>query len=129
MQLETRSGTLLELPLATTRVAGLRLPAAGGGYLRHLPPGIVGQAFGHWGVMGISAVLYIHPWELDPGQPRLPCGWFTRIRHYHNLHKTRPRLEDLLNQLQFTSIQARFDALLNPVAEATSLTAPTQPAA
>jgi polysaccharide deacetylase family protein (PEP-CTERM system associated) len=129
VRLETKSGSLLELPLATTRVAGLRLPAAGGGYLRQLPPGIVSNAFSHWGEMGISAVFYVHTWELDPDQPRLPCSLWTRIRHYRNLSKTQPRLNQLLEEMRFTSIQSRFSAALSPAPEATGLSAPTQPAA
>lgn len=129
VQLQTKSGTLLELPLATTRVAGLRWPAAGGGYLRHLPRGVVADAFGHWGEMGISAVLYIHPWELDPTQPRLPCSLPTRLRHYSNLHKTQPRLNLLLEQMRFTSVVERFGTLLAPASTAIDLSEPTQPAA
>ncbi len=129
VKLETKSGTLLELPLATARLAGLRLPAAGGGYLRQLHPGLVTNAFSHWGEMGISAVFYVHAWEIDPGQPRLRCNLLTRIRRYRNLHKTQPRLHQLLDQMRFTSIQSRFSAALSPAPEATSFSEPTQPAA
>ena len=59
------AGPLLELPLATTAWAGLRLPAAGGGYLRQLPFGLVRRAFREHAARGASAVFYVHPWELE----------------------------------------------------------------
>ena len=101
-------GTLLELPLATTVLAGTRLPAAGGGYLRQLPFGLTRRAFRHWGEKGISAMFYIHPWEVDPDQPRLPVGPVTRLRHYGGLRKTYPRLERLLGEFRFGSVADRF---------------------
>ncbi len=106
------AGTLLELPLATTRVAGMRLPAAGGAYLRQLPVAVVRRAFAYWGNRGISAMFYIHPWEYDAEQPRLPCGWLTRQRHYRNLGLTWPRMERLLDEFRFTSVRERFGPAL-----------------
>ncbi len=112
VMLHSPSGTLLELPLATTQVAGLRLPAAGGGYLRQLPTALMRNAFTEWGELGVSAVLYIHPWECDPQQPRLPCGLVTRMRHYRNLHRTIPRLRSMLDQFKFTSVADRYREVL-----------------
>lgn len=111
-RLTSAAGSLLELPLATLNIAGLRLPAAGGGYLRQLPYGAVRRAFAQWGSRGISAMFYIHPWEYDPEQPRLPCGAVTAFRHYRNLGRTWPRLERLLGEFQFTSVAERFGAEL-----------------
>jgi hypothetical protein len=102
------AGELLELPLATARIAGLRLPAAGGGYLRQLPFRLTTEAFSQWGELGVSAVLYIHPWEVDPDQPRLPAGFVTRVRHYRNLRRTLPRLRLLLQRFRFTSVAERY---------------------
>jgi polysaccharide deacetylase family protein (PEP-CTERM system associated) len=114
----TRSaGTLLELPMATLSVPGLRLPAAGGAYLRQFPYGLVQRAFRDWSARGVSAMFYIHPWEYDDGQPRLPCGRLTAIRHYRNLQRTWPRLERLLGEFRFTSVAERFaDQLAVPLA-------------
>lgn len=109
------AGTLLELPLATTRLAGLRLPAAGGAYLRQLPFGFIRRAFRSWADRGVSASFYIHPWEYDADQPRLPCGRLTTIRHYRNLHRTWGLLERLLDEFRFTSVQERFAELLGTV--------------
>jgi polysaccharide deacetylase family protein (PEP-CTERM system associated) len=102
------AGTLLEFPMATTRLAGLRLPAAGGGYLRQFPYGVIRRAFRVWGDRGVSATFYIHPWEYDADQPRLPCGRLTALRHYRNLGRTWGLLERLLGEFRFTSIRDRF---------------------
>jgi polysaccharide deacetylase family protein (PEP-CTERM system associated) len=112
-RLSCASGTLLELPLATLQVAGYRLPAAGGGYLRQFPYAVIRKAFAHWGAQGISAMFYIHPWEYDPEQPRIRCGAFTAFRHYRNLERTWPRMERLLGDFRFTSVADRFRAELD----------------
>ncbi len=106
------SGVLLELPLATTRVFGLRIPAAGGGYLRQFPMGLFRRAFRRWGERGVSAMFYIHPWEFDEGQPRLPCGRVTAFRHYRNLDLVWPRIDQLLTEFPFTSVAERYGQLL-----------------
>ena len=98
-------GTLLELPPATTSLLGLRLPAAGGGYLRQFPLGLIRRAFREHARDEQPGMFYIHPWELDPDQPRLPVGWLTRVRHYRGLDRTVPRLEQLLAEFRFTSVE------------------------
>ncbi len=128
VMLHTASGALLELPLATTRVASLRLPAAGGGYLRQLPFRLTTEAFTQWGELGVSSVLYTHPWEVDPDQPRLPVGLLAKMRHYRNLRRTLPRLDQLLDQFKFTSVAKRFGETLRANGT-TELFEPTQPAA
>ena len=101
-------GALLEIPLATTRIAGLRIPAAGGGYLRQLPLGLIRRAFHEHTERGAAATFYIHPWEIDPEQPRVAAPLVTRIRHYRGLAKTLPRLEKLLKEFRFTSVMHHF---------------------
>ena len=108
------AGTLLELPLATGRLGPLRYPAAGGGYLRQFPPTLLHRAFRQHQARGHSAAFYIHPWEYDDGQPRLPVGRVTRFRHYHNLDRTWDRMRGLLEGFPFTSVAARFGALAEP---------------
>jgi polysaccharide deacetylase family protein (PEP-CTERM system associated) len=103
--IQRTGGTLIELPLATTRVLGARLPAAGGAYLRHLPFALIRRAFHEHADRGVPAVFYIHPWELDPDQPRLRVPRLTRLRHYGGLHRTSRRIERLLGEFQFTSAQ------------------------
>ena len=49
--------------------------------------------------------LYLHPWEFDPEQPRVPASAFQRFRHYLNLDRTLPRLERLLSRFHFGSLR------------------------
>ena len=97
-------GDLLEFPLATTRVGSAQIPAAGGGYFRQFPYMITRRGFREYTQAKIPGVFYIHPWELDPEQPRMQVSWLTQVRHYRNLHRTVPRLERLLSEFRFTSI-------------------------
>lgn len=98
------SGSLLEFPLATARRFGMRLPAAGGGYLRQLPFGLMQDGLRTLAAAGHPAMVYIHPWEIDPDQPRLPVGWLTGLRHYRGLGRTLGRLRRLLQEFRFTSV-------------------------
>ncbi len=54
--------------------------------------------------MASAGMFYIHPWEVDPGQPRIDCDRLTRIRHYRGLERTLPRLERLLREFRFASV-------------------------
>jgi len=110
------AGTLLEIPLATTTIAGLRLPAAGGGYLRQLPLGLIQRALREHSDRQAPAMFYIHPWEVDPSQPRLAAPLITRIRHYRGLARTLPRLERLLAEFRFTSVARHFGIPRGPAA-------------
>lgn len=96
--------SLAEFPLPTVRLGFLNMPATGGAYLRLLPLG-----FQRWAVRqsvreGRPLVLNIHPWELDPGQPRLPVPLRTRVTHYWNLGKSVSRLRVLLGLTEFATI-------------------------
>jgi polysaccharide deacetylase family protein (PEP-CTERM system associated) len=99
-----RGGVLQELPISTIRVGHTNLPFVGGGYLRHFP-----MAFIRWGMRWLNqrerrpAVVYIHPWEIDPGQPVQPVGALTRLRHYRNLGLTEGRLARLFSEYTFTT--------------------------
>jgi polysaccharide deacetylase family protein (PEP-CTERM system associated) len=115
------SGTLLEFPLATAALAGAVVPAAGGGYLRHFPFWLIQRAFAQAGARGRPATFYVHPWEIDPRQPRLDVGLLTRIRHYHGLSRTLDRIDALLSRFRFTAIGPALRA-------APSLAAPGIPA-
>jgi polysaccharide deacetylase family protein (PEP-CTERM system associated) len=105
-RIDRRGGSLMEIPASTARYAGLNLPIGGGGYFRLLP-----YAWTRWGIArinkveGRSAVFYLHPWELDPEQPRLPCGLLSRTRHYRNLHLTEGRLRQLLKDFRFAPLR------------------------
>ena len=98
------SGQLLELPMATLRLGGMNIPAAGGGYFRLLPYALVKAAFHSCERRGVPGTFYIHPWELDAAQPRLPVPRLTRMRHYGGLARTRPRLRRLLREFRFRPV-------------------------
>ena len=98
------AGTLIEFPIATLRCMGATIPAGGGAYLRLLPPSLVHAAVEQLEKAGGPAMLYIHPWDLDPEQPRFDVPLLTRIRHYGGLAGTRPRVERLLREFEFTTI-------------------------
>jgi polysaccharide deacetylase family protein (PEP-CTERM system associated) len=103
-------GTLLEIPIAVRGWAGVPVPAAGGAYFRHLPYLVTRRAFARATRRGTPSVFYIHPWELDPDQPRVNVSAATRLRHYGGIRRTAPRLERLLSEFSFTSI-ARHPSL------------------
>lgn len=96
---------LIEFPMTTWRKLGMTLPTGGGGYFRLLPRLV------HWGIeqanrRGVPAVFYVHPWELDPDQPRFRVGLRTRFRHYVGLRRTEARLRLLLKRHRFGTITA-----------------------
>ncbi len=97
-------GALFEVPPTTLRRAGLTLPAAGGGYFRLLPYGLVRAGLREQERCGQPGTFYIHPWELDDAQPRLPVSRLTRVRHYAGLGCTLGRLETLLREFTFRPI-------------------------
>jgi hypothetical protein len=72
----------VEYPVATIRFAGLTLPVAGGFYNRMFPYPFIRWALRRLNHQGISAVLYLHPWELDLKQPRIPVSPRERLTHY-----------------------------------------------
>lgn len=104
------AGTLFELPPATTVIAGVRVPAAGGGYLRQFPFSVIRRAFREHARRALPGMFYIHPWEVDPEQPRIAAPWLTRVRHYRGLPETAARLDRLLAEFPFSSIAACFGA-------------------
>ncbi len=104
-------GRLAEVPPATLRRLGRNLPAGGGGDLRLLPFALVHGAFAEAQARGVPATFYIHPWELDPAQPRVAVDWKTRIRHYTGLARTEGRIRRLLATFRFGPIR---DTLATP---------------
>lgn len=101
--IETPSGPLREYPPAVWNVMGVRVPVAGGGWFRQLPLGVIRRGLAASLAQGVPAVFYIHPWEIDPGQPRLPVSSVTRIRHYRGLAAAESRLRSLLSRFSFRS--------------------------
>jgi polysaccharide deacetylase family protein (PEP-CTERM system associated) len=91
---------LIELPVTTVEVAGRRMAAGGGGFFRLLPYRFSSWAVGRVnGAEGRPAVFYFHPWEIDPGQPRVrQAPLKSRLRHYSRLSAMRPKLLKLLGE-------------------------------
>ncbi len=98
----TSNRKLFEIPMTTVRFGGSTLPAGGGGYLRHFP-----MRYTRWARRQIhekerqSFIVYFHPWELDPDQPRINGKWKSRLRHYSGLASMEPRLRELLSSGTF----------------------------
>jgi len=103
-------GRLLEIPISTLCLGRWNLPCGGGGYFRLLPSAYFLAAFRRLERSeGRSGVFYIHPWELDPGQPRvsgLPTR--TRLRHYLNLSRTADRLRVLIERFTWDRMDSIF---------------------
>jgi polysaccharide deacetylase family protein (PEP-CTERM system associated) len=111
VNVESRGGDLLELPMLTLRRFGTNLPAAGGGYLRLLPLGLMHRALDDAASRGAPGMLYLHPWEFDPGQPRLLARGLAALRHYRGLEGTRSKLDRLLARHRFAPIRDLVPAL------------------
>jgi polysaccharide deacetylase family protein (PEP-CTERM system associated) len=103
--IERAAGKLLEFPPATLSAFGMPLPAGGGAYLRLLPYRLLDSAVAQAQRAGFPATVYIHPWELEPQQPRFRVSALTAIRHYGGLHRTEPRLHRLLSQYRFRALR------------------------
>ena len=102
--LHTAAGTLVELPPTTWRCWGVNVPAGGGAYFRLLPYALTTAALSECERGNVPGTFYVHPWEVDADQPRLPVSWHARLRHYGGLRRTLPRLERLLAEFRFTSV-------------------------
>jgi polysaccharide deacetylase family protein (PEP-CTERM system associated) len=106
-----RAGSILEIPGSTLRWNGMNLPIGGGGYFRLFPYG-----WTRWGISQLNqeerrpAVFYLHPWEIDPGQPRLQTSMLGRMRHYGHLDQTEARLRRLLSEFAFAPLSSTFVA-------------------
>jgi polysaccharide deacetylase family protein (PEP-CTERM system associated) len=93
---------LVEFPPSTTDIAGYRLPVAGGGYFRIFPYAVTKWAVKRVNAEGLPFNFYLHPWEIDPGQPRVPTrSRLSRFRHYTNLDVCMARLTDLIGRYRF----------------------------
>ena len=97
---------LKEYPISTALLLGRKIPVAGGGYFRIFPYWFTKMALRSINKLEQKPfVFYLHPWEIDPDQPRIPhAGWKSRFRHYNNLEKTEDRLTLLLQHFQFGPI-------------------------
>ena len=120
------SASLVEFPIGTARVFGMNVPVGGGGLFRLLPNEFYRRGIGHVNAHDhLPVMFYLHPWELDPNQPRPPMAWRHRFRHYVGLEKEAGKLSRLLGQFRFGTarefLQTRvcrihsFDTVNTPV--------------
>lgn len=107
---QTAGDRLLEIPVSTVSLAGKTVNCGGGGWFRLFP-----YRFSNWALRRLNereqqaAIFYIHPWEIDPDQPRLAgIGAKTRFRHYLNLHRTLQRLVKLLEDFKWGRMDEIF---------------------
>jgi len=106
---------IIEFPPSTIKVMGRRVPIGGGGYFRLFP-----YWFTRNGLRSINEIeqkpftFYLHPWEIDPQQPRVAANWKSRFRHYNNLHKCEARLRQLLKQFKFSTKRSVISGLELP---------------
>jgi polysaccharide deacetylase family protein (PEP-CTERM system associated) len=92
-----------EFPIATAKLGKTNLPVAGGGYFRLYPYAITRWGMRQMNTDKLPVMVYLHPWEFDPDQPRLNASMQARFRHYNNLGKTTARLRRLCQEFQFTT--------------------------
>lgn len=94
--------TIWEIPPSTVRMGRMNVPFGGGGYLRLMP-----MFFTRWAIETVHRrdrqpiIVYFHPWELDPEQPRMKGSWKSQLRHYRGLDKTEARLDEILSRGRF----------------------------
>ena len=102
-----KGSELIELPVTTAKFAGRTLAAGGGGFFRLLP-----YAFSRWAVRQVNAanqpaIIYFHPWEIDPGQPRMAHAPIkSRLRHYTNIDVMAAKLARLISDFKWGRVDA-----------------------
>ena len=113
-----RTARFVEAPGSTVRCGPFNLPVGGGGYFRILP-----YAWTRWGISRLNdreqtaAIFYLHPWEIDPDQPRLCAPALGRFRHYFNLGRTEQRLHALIRDFRFAPMTTLLREQLHGAAD------------
>jgi polysaccharide deacetylase family protein (PEP-CTERM system associated) len=109
-EINSPRGVIKEFPVSTVQINILknrkyRVPVSGGGYLRLFPVWLIKKAIKHINESERQpAILYFHPWEVDPEQPRIRAGIRSRFRHYINLDRTMEKVKYLLSSFKFAPI-------------------------
>lgn len=106
-----RLGPILEVPMSVVPLFGKNIPCSGGGYFRVFPYAMTRFLLRQCNAQERPVIFYLHPWEIDPGQPRVPMSFVKRVRHYSNLAKTLARLERLLGEFEFGPIKTLVDGV------------------
>ena len=97
--------SMWEFPLSTVRIMNKNIPFSGGGYFRLLPYSFIKWSIGSINGEGRPAVMYLHPWEFDPAQPKIKTDYLSMFRHYVNMSKTESKLKELLGDFRFKSVR------------------------
>ena len=103
--------TLVEYPLSTFSILGQSIPVAGGGYFRLYPYWLSSLFYRKINQQTAPFVFYLHPWEIDPDQPRIDASFLSRFRHYNNLDKSYQRLSKLLSDFSFITMHEKLDEM------------------
>jgi polysaccharide deacetylase family protein (PEP-CTERM system associated) len=105
-----RAGGLVELPMTTVPIMGRNIPCSGGGYFRLAPYNLFRRGLGRFNRTETApGMFYIHPWEIDPGQPQVAgARALSRFRHRVNLSRTAPRLDRLLRDFAWGRVDRVF---------------------
>jgi len=122
--------TLVEFPMSAAKFFGMQVPVSGGGYFRILPYWVTRAGLKQTNEQaGRPFTFYLHPWEVDPGQPRVKVKAFSRFRHYTNLHVCEQRLRRVLSDFRFGTMRQVLEGrgLLSP--DSGARVAPRQQAA
>ncbi|HTP67884.1 MAG TPA: XrtA system polysaccharide deacetylase [Dongiaceae bacterium] len=104
-RVDTPSGPLVEFPMTTLEFIGLRSPIAGGAYFRILP-----YWYTRWAINFLNhkenrpVCVYLHPWEIDPEQPRMDGKMSARLRHYIGLGSAPRKFQRLLRDFRFCNL-------------------------
>lgn len=110
--IQTQSGPLVEFPMSTLTIPGIRLTVFGGGYLRLAPYSLI-----HWGFRRVNArnepvVVYLHPREIDPEHPRLPLSFVRKFMSYVNIGSTLGKIESICSKYEFCTMRDYSHLLL-----------------
>jgi len=104
--------SIVEFPPSTTSIMGRRLPIGGGGYFRLFPYWFTRRALRRINSTdNMPFAFYLHPWEIDPSQPRVEADMRSTFRHYNNLEKCESRLRVLLQDFKFAPMQTCLNSL------------------
>jgi len=96
--------TLIEFPMTVRSILGITVPVSGGGYFRLYPYRLSAYLLGLVNDDALPFVFYMHPWEVDPDQPRIRTSLKSRLRHYINLDSCADKLRALVRDFRFTSM-------------------------
>lgn len=104
--LEREAGKLVEMPVSTSKVLGFTTAFCGGGFFRFFPEWYIHKHIGKMNNENQPAVVYIHPRDIDPDQPRLKLKWFNGFMFYYGLKKAKDKFTRLVNGFEWESFGA-----------------------